>query len=81
MKIVEELVDQVKRGVAQTPPEGVTDIGNVRVDITHLEQLTLAVHCHAEKKDFSFIVDEPGYRGGLGKGPDPLEFFTAGAGA
>jgi uncharacterized OsmC-like protein len=49
--------------------------GAERVDLKHLGHLTMEAH----KRHFTFLVDEPGERGGTDKGPNPLAYFLAGA--
>jgi uncharacterized OsmC-like protein len=51
--------------------------GSERIDLRRVNHLTL----EARKRDFTFAVDEPAERGGLDKGPNPLAYFLAGAGA
>ena len=51
------------------------EIGTVRVDLTHLEQMRQ----EAKSSSFSLIVDEPEDRGGTNKGLHPLGYFIVGA--
>ena len=49
--------------------------GAERVDLKHLDHLTM----EARKRHFTFLVDEPGERGGTDRAPNPLAYFLAGA--
>jgi len=79
MKTIPELVKITKEHVGARPAAK-EQVGTVRVDLTHVEQKTLKAVYKTEEKEFEFLLDEPGVRGGLGRGPTPLGFFIAGAG-
>ena len=49
--------------------------GSERVDLRRTRHLKL----EARKRKFTFVVDEPGERGGTDEGPNPLAYFIAGA--
>jgi len=49
--------------------------GSERVDLRRINHLAL----EAQKRGFTFLVDEPEERGGTDKGPNPLAYFLAGA--
>lgn len=55
--------------------------GVVRTDLRLLENLTLEARCREGGKEYRFLVDEPASRGGLAKGPAPLNYFLGGTGA
>jgi uncharacterized OsmC-like protein len=72
-KLVETIREHVKKRHEASDREFL--FGSERVDLRRINHLAL----EAQKRGFTFLVDEPEERGGTDKGPNPLAYFLAGA--
>ena len=79
MKTIPELV-AVSKNAAATRLGSARQAATITVEIEHQEQKTLQATYNNSEKDFQITIDEPGNRGGLGRGPGPLGLFLAGVG-
>ena len=80
MKTVPELVEVTRKVIAQRAGAQGQGQGTLRADVQHRQQKTLEATVKAGGGEFTFLIDEPRARGGLGEGPNPLGYFLAGAG-
>jgi len=80
MKTIPELVEVTKRVIAERESAKGQGVGTLRVDVHHREQKTLEAVLKSGDREFSFLIDEPRDRGGVGDGGNPLGYFLAGAG-
>ncbi len=78
-KIIPNLVDVTRKGLAARS-ETRGQVGTIRADVRHYEQKSLEATVKTEDNEYKFWIDEPGIRGGLGRGAHPLGYFLAGAG-
>ena len=80
MKTIPELVEVTRKVVAERDSAQGQGQGTLRVDVKHRQQKTLEATLKTESGAFTFLIDEPRVRGGLGEGANPLGYFLAGAG-
>jgi hypothetical protein len=78
-KVIPNLVDVTKK-VLVARSETRDQVGTIRADVRHHEQKCLEATVKTEDNEYKFWLDEPGIRGGQGRGVHPLGHFLAGAG-
>jgi len=82
MKSEPALVDRVRQQYERrlASPVDKPAPGATRVEVIHSQHLTFRAKVFGEEGP-EIIIDEPEERGGLGKGPTPLQYFLIGSAA